>query len=168
MNDDAKFQAAAGKPGRPKGSSSGGYIEIDAPAEVVWSIVGDWATWGDWNPLYIRTAGEPRVGNAIDMTVSVPGMKPLDAKAVVKTYRPNECFEYGLSQMGGMLKAFRFVDVEEIAPSKCGVANGETVSGPVGRIVGLIAGAKVGQGLQAMNAKLKELAEAKAQEQRAS
>lgn len=168
MNDDAKLQEAARKPGRPKGKCSGGYIEIDAPAEVVWSIVGDWAHWGDWNPLYTRTEGEPRVGNQIDMTVSVPGMKPLDVTAVVKTFRPNECFEYGLAQMGGMLRALRFVEVEEIGPGKCSIANGETMSGPAGWVLARLFGSKVGQGLQAMNAKVKELAEAKAQEQRAS
>lgn len=160
--NDPRLDAAASKAGRPKGKCSGGYVEIDAPAKLVWGIVGDWQGWGAWNPLYTRTDHEPREGGKIDFTVCVPGMKPMDASATVYTYRSPDCFEYGLSNLGGMLKAFRFVDVEDIAPGKCGVANGEIMSGPIGRIVAGVAGAKVSAGLQAMNAKLKELAEAKA------
>jgi len=157
----ARLQQAARKPGRPQGSCSGGYIEIDAPPETVWSIVADWAGWPAWNPLYTRTAGEMREGAEIDMTVSVPGMKPMATLATVYTVRPGDCIEYGLSKAGGLLKAFRFIEIREITPGRCGVANGETVSGPLGWLIALVAGAKVGQGLQAMNEKLKELAEEK-------
>jgi len=156
---EAKLQQAARKPGRPKGTCVGGYLEIDAPTKVVWEILGDWQGWGAWNPLYTRTAGELREGAEIDMTVAVEGMKPMDTIATVFTVRPGECMEYGLSKAGGLLRAFRFAEIEEIGPNRCAIANGETMSGPVGWLVARIAGAKVGQGLQAMNAKLKQLAE---------
>ena len=160
MSDD-KLGAAARKRGRPKGRCAGGYIEIEAPADIVWSIAGDWQGWGEWNPLYTRTAREPREGEEIEFTVTVPGMKPMDAKAEVYTYRPNKLFEYGVSNLAGMLRAFRFIDIEELGPERCGVANGEIMSGPIGAIVARIAGPKVTVGLKAMNEKMKDLAEAK-------
>jgi hypothetical protein len=168
MDDDGKLQAVASKSGRPSGTCSGGYVEIDAPIETVWSIVGDWRGWGAWNPLYTHTAGEPREGAEVDMTVSLSGMKPLNVRATVKVYRAPTHFEYGLSQMGGLVKAHRFIELEELAPGRCSVANGEIMSGPVGWLLARIAGGKVGDGLKAMNAKLKELAEAKAQQQTGS
>lgn len=158
---EARLQQAACKPGRPKGRCSGGYIEIDAPPEMVWSIIADLDGWSAWNPLYTRMDGEMREGAKIDMIVSIPGMKPMDTTATVFSVRPRECFEYGLSNMGGLLRAFRFVEIEVIAPMRCGVANGETMSGPVGWLLARIAGAKVGQGLRAMNDRLKQLAEEK-------
>lgn len=158
---EAVLQEAARRPGRPEGTCVGGYIEIEAPPEIVWSIIVDLERWGAWNPLYTRMAGEPRQGAPLDMTVAVPGMKPMDTKATVFTVRPGECLEYGLSKLGGLLKAFRFVEVQEITPERCGVANGETMSGPVGRLVSRLGGPRVGQGLRMMNEKLKELAERK-------
>lgn len=158
---DQRLQQAASRAGRPKGKCAGGYVEIEAPAALVWDIVGDWRGWGEWNPLYTHTSGEPTEGGEIGFTVCVPGMKPMDASAVVYTYRAPDCFEYGLSNVAGLLKAFRFIDVEEITPGRCGVANGEIISGLLGRIVAAAAGAKVTEGLQAMNAKLKEIAESR-------
>ncbi len=159
--DEERFLAAAGKPGRPKGRSFGGYVEIDAPADFVWSIAGDWQGWSAWNPLYTSTSGEPRVGNEIEFTVALPGMKPSRGKATVFTYRPDGVLEYGLTNMAGLLRAFRFVEIEVLGPARCGVANGEIMSGPLGALVGMAAGPKVGEGLRAMNAKLKEIAEAR-------
>lgn len=161
MSGDARLQALAGKSGRPRGICVGGYLEIDAPIETVWEIVGDWQGWGAWNPLYIRTAGEPREGGQIDMAVAVPGMKPMGVTATVYTYRAPTDFEYGISRLGGLLRGFRFVELEELAPGRCGLANGEIMSGPVGRLVARAAGDRVAQGLRAMNATLKTMAEEK-------
>lgn len=157
---DPRLQAAASRSGRPRGPCAGGSIEIAASAGDVWAVIGDWQGWGAWNPLYTRTEKEPREGGSIDFTVSVPGMKPMDASARVYTYRAPDCFEYGLSNAGGLLKAFRFVDIEEIAPGRCVVANGEIMSGLLGRLVAALVGGKVTAGLQAMNAALKQRVEA--------
>ena len=35
-------------------------VEIDAPAERVWQVVGDCGRYSDWNPFIVRAAGEPR------------------------------------------------------------------------------------------------------------
>ena len=156
---EAKLQQAAHRPGRPRGTTVGGYIEIAAPPEIVWGIIADLERWGSWNPLYTRMAGEAREGARIEMTVAVPGMKPIDTAATLFTLRPGECLEYGMSQLGGLLRAFRFVELREITPERCGIANGETMSGPVGWLLSRIAGPKVGQGLRAMNEQLKLLAE---------
>ncbi len=161
MSDDL-LAAAAAKPGRLKGRCVGGTIEIEAPVDVVWSIAGDWQGWDAWNELYTRTGGEPREGASIDFTVAVPGLKPVEASATVYSYRPNETFEYGLSAMGGLNRAFRFVDVEEIAPDRTRLSNGEIMGGPIGFVLSRLLGSRVGQGLRTMNARVKELAEAKA------
>lgn len=161
MDDEARFAAATRKPGRPKGRVTGGYTVIDAPVEVVWGIAGDFQSWGEWNPLYIRTSGEPRVGNVIEMTVQVEGMPAMDAKATVVTNRDNACLEYSLRQMAGLLKAFRFIEVEEVAPGRTGLANGEITSGLLAGLIAAKVGPRVDAGLKAMNAKIKQLAEAK-------
>lgn len=168
MDDEAKLQAAAHKPGRPRGTCCGGYVEIDAPIATVWSFIGDWQGWGAWNPLYTHTAGEPREGAQVDMTVAVPGLKPMEVVATVYTYRAPTLFEYGLSKFGGLLRGFRFVELSEIAPGRCGVANAEIMSGPIGWLAARAAGARVAGGLKAMNAKLKELAETAARDQGAA
>jgi hypothetical protein len=159
VQGEARLRQAAHKQGRPRGTCVGGYLEIDASPSVVWGIIADLANWGDWNPLYTRMAGELREGASLEMTVAVPGMKPMETPATVFTVRPGECFEYGLEKAGGLLRAFRFIEVTRISSDRCGVANGETMSGPVGWLVARLAGAKVGAGLREMNEKLKLLAE---------
>jgi len=52
-------------------------VEIDAPAERVWQVVSDFARYCDWNPFIVRSAGEPRVGERLDITIAAPRMKPV-------------------------------------------------------------------------------------------
>lgn len=157
---ESRLGEAARGEGRPKGRCVGGYVEVAAPAGIVWDIVANFDGWGAWNPLYTRAAGDAREGAEIELTVAVPGMKPMDTRARVHTVRPGECLEYGLSNMAGLLRAFRFIDIVELGPERCGIANGEIMSGPIGALVARAVGPKVGEGLRAMNDRLKELAEA--------
>ncbi len=46
-------------------------IEIDAPLDVVWAVMIDTASYGEWNPFVVRveTATPPAVGNPIVLHV---------------------------------------------------------------------------------------------------
>ena len=52
-------------------------VEIDAPAERVWQVVGDFGRYSDWNQFIVRATGEPHVGERLDITIAAPGMKPV-------------------------------------------------------------------------------------------
>ncbi|PEQ12041.1 hypothetical protein B2G71_14030 [Novosphingobium sp. PC22D] len=128
---------------------------------MVWDFIADFEGWGTWNPLYIETSGPAEVGRTLRFTVVVPGLRPRKARAQVYTVVRDELLEYGLTALAGMLKAFRYVSVEEISPTRCRVDNGEIMAGPVGRLVARSMGHKVRNGLEAMNLALKSVAERK-------
>jgi hypothetical protein len=63
--------------------------------------------------------------------------------------------------MAGLIQALRFIELEELSPTRCRVANGEIMGGPAGRLVSRMVGEKVTQGLMDMNAALKAVSERK-------
>lgn len=149
------------EPGRIRGRCVGHRIEIDAPPELVWDFIVDFEGWDSWNPLYIATSGWADPGQMLRFTVSLDGLKPQKGKARVKTVRANELFEYGISSFGGLLKVHRFIEVEEVSPTRCAVVNGEIMGGPLGALLSRSLGDKVGKGLQGMNKALRKVAERK-------
>jgi hypothetical protein len=145
---------------RPAGRGVEHRIEIAAPAEAVWALVTDLPGWAAWNPLYVEGSGTVQVGQELRMLVAIEGMKPNRAVARVVTARPPDLLEYGMSNLGGLLRAFRYVQIERLGPDRCAVANGEIMSGPAGLLVARLIGEKVRRGLQRMNEALKMRAEA--------
>ena len=140
---------------RPAKSGVGHEIEIAAPAAAVWAVIADLDHWGTWNPLYIQARGQAVVGTPLDMTIQLEGMKPQKARATVVTAQPGTCLEYGISNLGGLVKAFRYIDIAPLGEARCRVSNGEIMSGLLGNLLAGLVGEKVRKGLQAMNEALK-------------
>jgi hypothetical protein len=163
--DDYELHGAADAPGRCpgrfKGRTAGHRIEIAAPPELVWDIVSDFEGWPSWNPLYIATRGHAEPGGTLRFSVRLEGMKPQNGTAHVVTVRPGELLEYRISGLGGLVRNFRFVEIEELSPTRCAVTNGEVIGGPLGGLLFKAMGMKVGKGLEGMNLALRSLAERK-------
>jgi hypothetical protein len=130
-------------------------IEIAAPAAKVWRVVADLDRWGSWNPLYIEASGQLLVGQPFVMTIALEGMKPQKARAQIVTVEAEAKLEYAISSLGGLVKAFRYVEIEALDPGSCAVRNGEIMTGPLGRVLARIVGEKVRSGLEGMNEALK-------------
>lgn len=159
--DDHALPEGLAAPGRMNGHCVGHRIEIDAPPELVWDFVADFEGWPDWNPLYVETSGRAEPGERIRFVVQLEGLKPQKAQARMVTIRSPELLEYRTANLGGLVKAFRFVEVEELTPTRCAVINGEILGGPLGSFVHRTVGTKVGKGLEAMNRALRRIAELK-------
>lgn len=151
----------AGAPGRIKGRCVGHRIEIGAPPELVWDFIADFEGWQGWNPLYTHTRGRAEPGGTVRFAVKLEGMKPQKSAAQVLTVNTNELLEYSMTSFAGMLKVFRFVEVEELSPTRCAVVNGEIMGGPLGAVFSRALGEKIGQGLEGMNRALRMIAERK-------
>lgn len=147
--------------GRIAGRCIGYRIEIEAPPETVWDFLADFEGWDEWNPLYVETSGRGEAGGQIRFAVKLEGYKPHKGAARVVTVRQNELLEYMAVSFAGLLKAFRFVEIEELAPARCAVTNGEIMGGPMGTPVSRMEGSKVGIGLENMNHALRRMAELK-------
>jgi len=159
--DSWQFSGLCDDPRRLKGYCVGHRITIDAPPEVVWDFVSDFEGWSGWNPLYSATSGDAREGGSIAFTVVVPDTKPRRLKARVTAMREYELLEYACSLVGGLLKVLRFVEVEELSPTRCRVINAEVYGGILGTLAARLYHAKTAEGLTAMNEALKRVAERK-------
>lgn len=140
---------------RPAGRGVEHRIEIAAPVSAVWRVVADLDHWGEWNPLYVEAKGTLVVGKPFAMTIVLEGMKPQKAHATIVAVEPEALLEYGISNLGGLVKAFRYIDLRALGPDRCEVANGEIMSGLVGNFLARAVGEKVRKGLQGMNEALK-------------
>jgi hypothetical protein len=50
--------------------------EIEAPTEIVWDVVTDFARYGEWNPFITALAGELHPGARLRATFSLAGRRP--------------------------------------------------------------------------------------------
>jgi hypothetical protein len=114
-------------------------IEIDVPAETVWSVLTDFGAYPAWNP-YTRIEGEPRVGERLRVS---PG--PEAGRA--PTFRPRVLVADGreLRWLGhlyvpGLFDGEHSFVVEELDEGRSGLTQSETFSGllvgPIMRFVG--------------------------------
>ncbi|MDR2856266.1 MAG: SRPBCC domain-containing protein [Novosphingobium sp.] len=145
---------------RPAGRGVEHRIEIAAPVSAVWRVIADLDHWGAWNPLYIAAKGTPIVGEPFAMTIALEGMKPQKAQARIVSAEPEALLEYGITNLGGLVKAFRYIDLRALDSGRCEIANGEIMSGLVGNLLARVIGEKVRRGLQGMNEALKAKLEA--------
>jgi uncharacterized protein YndB with AHSA1/START domain len=49
---------------------------VQAPAEIVWEVISDFATWKDWNPVHPRIEGEMRIGTSLRVDLVPVGEGP--------------------------------------------------------------------------------------------
>lgn len=150
-----------GVPDRPSRNCAEHCIGINAPADKVWQLVSDFDGWERWNPLYVQTSGEVKVGETVHFTVSLEGMKPQKGSATVTAVNAPELLEYRTSAFGGLVKATRYIEIRTLGADRCTVLNGEHMGGLLGPLIYLAVGEKVRLGMKGMNEALKALAENK-------
>jgi len=144
----------------PKGVPIEHRIGIQAPAEVIWEIVRDLASWESWNPLYTKASGDIRIGAALEMRLELPGQPAMQLKPVVLEWVPNEQLHWRVSLLGGLVKTTRYIEIEQLAEASCIVSNGEFIGGLLGPTAVRRMGGLARRGFTAMNEALKARAEA--------
>lgn len=167
------FARGSGTPRAPKATATGAppakppsgipiehRVGIQAPAEFIWAVIHDLASWESWNPTYTKARGDIRIGGALEMTLELPGQAPQQIRPVVLDWVPNEQLHWKLTMLGGLVKTTRYIEIEQLAEASCIVSNGEFFAGLMGPTVVRRAGGSVRRGFVAMNEALKARAEA--------
>jgi hypothetical protein len=144
---------------RYRGTRIERHVEIAAPAAAVWALLDDVGGWSRWNPLYAEACGSIGLGDAIELAVVLPGMKPQKARATVLEMLPDRRLVYQTVAMGGLARGTRYIDIADTVDG-CAVTNGEVMGGLVGPLLARAVGAKVEAALHGMNVALKARAEA--------
>ncbi len=134
-------------------------IEINAPAEKVWSILTDFARFPDWNPFVVRADGGPRVGETLRIDVQLPKSSMLKFTPVVlKADADRELRWVGKLPLGAF-RGEHFYMIEPIDEGSVRFIHGELFSGWMVRIIWQIHGERIEKGYGLMNEALKRRAE---------
>lgn len=135
-------------------------IGIKAPAEVIWEIASDFATWSDWNPTYTKGSGQLRIGSPLEFTLELPGEKPQVIKPVLLEWVPLEQIHWTLSLARGLVRTVRYIEIEALSEASCIVSNGEIFEGLLGPAAAKSKRHAIRQGFTAMSEALAARAEA--------
>jgi hypothetical protein len=61
---------------------------IDAPPEIVWDVITDFAAYPQWNPFITSIEGEAREGAHLRTTFQLAGRRPRTFRPTVKVVEP--------------------------------------------------------------------------------
>lgn len=155
-----KDPQAPPKAAGPKGVGIEHRIGVQASASTIWDILYDLDHWAEWNPLYPKAAGTIRIGQALSLTLAIPGQSPREIQPVVLDWVPNEQLHWKLSLMGGLVRTVRYIEIEQLAEASCIVSNGEIFGGLMGPSVAKSMSRAIHRGFREMSGALKARAEA--------
>lgn len=135
-------------------------IEIDAPAERVWSILADLDRYADWNPFTVRIETDFVVGHPIVLHVSFDGRKPRRQVEILRRWAPGEALCWGMTiGPAWFFRAERVQRVEPLGSDRCRYISEDAFAGLFSPVVELLFGGKVQRGFDALAAALRSRAE---------
>ncbi len=136
-------------------------IQIDAPAETVWSVLADGKSYDQWNPFVKRMEGDLIVGDQLAVTVQGEGASPMDfAPTVLVSDTGKELRWVGKLGVRGIFDGEHHFILEELQDGSTRFVHGETFTGMLAYVLYPLIGESTEAGFKAMNVALKERAEA--------
>lgn len=105
--------------------------EIAAPAERVWNVLTDFASYPQWNPMLVRMQGQPVVGGTLRFRAALGPLRvPLTAEVVVA--EPGRELRWiGLAQHGlrRVASGEHYFLIDPIDGGHCRLGHGEEFRG---------------------------------------
>jgi hypothetical protein len=110
-------------------------IGVQAPAEIVWEVISDFATWNEWNPVHPRMEGELRIGTPLVVEVVIGDAPPATIQPVVQDWVPYEQLHWRTKRLRGLVTAIRYIEIDRKGEESAIFSNGELFMGPLVRFV---------------------------------
>jgi len=136
-------------------------IGIEADAEKVWSILLDFAHYGEWNPLIRRVEGTAEVGAWLRVEIDMPDGRRLRIQPTVVTVRPRR--ELGwIARLGvpGFLDGEHIFQIEALSDTRVTFIHREIFTGVLVLFLWPLLKRRLQVGFEAMNSALRGRAEA--------
>jgi len=134
-------------------------VEIDAPAERVWSVLTAFDTYDGWNPFITHLEGELRPGSRLSVTMRPPSGRAITFRPSVTDVQPGRRFAW-LGRLGvpGVFDGAHAHEVQPIDATHSRYVQSERFTGVLLPFVGKVL-RRTEQGFRAMNAEVKARAE---------
>lgn len=126
-------------------------VEVDAPTTVVWSVLTDFARYGDWNPFISRCRAELTVGAPIDMRVQQLLPRPIPMREWIRSVTPGQEFSYAMKPLPlGALRSKRSHTATPLAGDRSLYESHFELDGWLAPLVGLLFGRGFRRGFPGM------------------
>ena len=135
-------------------------LEIAAPSGVVWEVITDLASYGQWNPFVVSCRSTLVVGDRIDMRVKIVSWLAQPQREIIQDHVPGQRLCYGLD--GGRLGAVisrRCHDLQSIDPGRTRYRSRFALSGWMSPFTRLLLGTRLQRGFHLMTAGIRNRAE---------
>jgi hypothetical protein len=136
------------------------FIDIQAPASLVWAILADFGTYRRWNPLIRDILG--RSTNGAEIEVRLRSAKGDDVKVrskIVRSREPRELRWHDHWTVPGMFSSERHFMIEALPEGGVRFHHGEQAQGMLTPLLGERRRLRAKSSLDAMNTALKQRAE---------
>ena len=123
--------------------------EIEAPKDVVWFVIADFAAYAEWNPFVVACSSELRVGAPMAMTVRL-GDRQREQVEFVSRVVEGELFEYRMKPVGPLLHSYRQHEVASQADGRTLYRSTFELNGWLAPLVGAILSGPLHDGFKGM------------------
>lgn len=135
-------------------------VEIQAPAELIWQMLTDFASYPEWNPFIRRISGQPKEGMRLKVYIEFPGTKGKIFRPKALKADPNHGLRwFGRLLIPGLFDGDHIFTIEHIGRNRCRFVQREIFSGLLVSFLAHGLDTKVGLGFEQMNQALKSRAE---------
>jgi hypothetical protein len=136
-------------------------IEINAPAQRVWEVLTDFASYPQWNPFIRRASGVPRTGERLEVRLEPSGSRGITFRPKVLNAEANHELRWlGHLVVRGLFDGEHSFTIEPLGETRVRFVQREVFRG---LLVPLFSGSldrDTRRGFEEMNRALKERAEA--------
>lgn len=133
--------------------------EIEAPADRVWEVITDFASYPQWNPFIVRAEGILVEGARLRITIRAPGYRQVTFKPrVLRAVSGRELTWLGRTFLPGLFDGRHSLTVETLGESRARFRTHEEVTGILLPVLGKVMRASQ-QGFEELCAALKARAE---------
>ncbi len=136
-------------------------IEIDAPAERVWHLLTDFASYPQWNPFIRTISGQPTKGERLEVRIEPPGGRGMTFKPEVLNAEPNRELRWlGHLLVPGLFDGEHSFIIQPLEEDRVRFVQREAFKGVLVPIFARSLEANTQRGFEEMNRALKERTEA--------
>jgi hypothetical protein len=143
-------------------------VGVSASSKAVWDVLSDLSRWSEWNSVYPEVHGLLRIQQKLAIGEAFPGQPDRVIRPTVVDWVPNEQILWALSEMNGLVKRIRYIEIDHLRDQDqgCILSNGEVYDGWLGPRVGKTRRQWLRKGFEQLNAdivaRVKAVAEGRA------
>ncbi|WP_435319988.1 SRPBCC family protein [Haloarchaeobius sp. TZWSO28] len=133
-------------------------IDIDAPVDVVWTVLTDFEQYSEWNPYITDASGAATEGSRVEIRLTAQGGRTIRLEPRLDTVIENEVLEWSAQYLAPRLFHERHtIELEPFGEGQTNVVQHIEFTGL--STDQMFSEASIRAGLEAMNRELKERTE---------